>query len=180
MNGRIGMVVIAGSMAWFSSCGSDDESKDNSNRGAAGSSAPEAAVCPMERPMNGDSCKERGQVCEYDDGDCTCNTDSMGSFGEIAWDCPMNFMAQMCPMAEPEPGSACRTVFGECDYGDSKICDCADETDTWACWNPADCPASAPENMSACSTVGMECEYEDTMTDCDCTGQGWDCEMDPF
>ena len=180
MKGRIGMIVMAGSMAWLGSCGSDDESTKNANRGGAGSRAPETAMCPEERPMEGETCKERGQVCEYEQGDCTCNAASMGAFGEIAWDCPANFRAQMCPAQAPEPGSRCMTVFGECPYGSDKICDCADETNTWSCWNPADCPMMPPENMSACDPVGMECEYDETMMDCDCTTEGWDCETDPF
>jgi len=180
MKVRIGMIVVAGSMAWFSACGSDNEASENPNRGAGGSRAAEPAMCPVDRPMNGATCPERGLTCPFEGGDCTCETDSMGAFGAIAWDCPVNLRAQMCPMAEPEAGSACTTIFGECEYGDSKVCDCADETDTWACWNPADCPAAAPANMSSCEVVGMECEYEDTMTDCDCTPEGWDCEMDPF
>jgi hypothetical protein len=180
MKRRIGMIVLAGLVACLGSCGSEDESSEDANRGAGGSRAPEKETCPEERPMNGSSCDDRGQVCEYDQGDCTCNTASMAGFGQIAWDCPFQFMAQMCPPQEPQPGAACMSVFGECPYGDSKVCDCADETDMWSCWNPADCPTTPPENMSACDPVGMECEYDDTMMDCDCTAEGWDCEMDPF
>jgi hypothetical protein len=180
MKARIGMMVMVGSVLWLGSCGSDDESSDDANRGGGGSRAPEE-MCPAERPMDGDSCKERGAVCEYDDGNCTCNAASMGGFGEIAWDCPFQIpQGQMCPPQAPQPGSACMNVFGECPYGSDKICDCADDTDTWSCWNPADCPMTPPENMSACDPVGMECEYDDTMMECDCTSEGWDCDMDPF
>ena len=158
-------------------CGSDDEgSKSAPNKGAAGSSAERTPMCPANRPMDGETCSSRGLTCEFEMGDCTCNTNTMAAFGALLWDCPVDFRAQMCPATAPAPGGMCRTVFGECPYGADKICDCADDTDTWACWNPADCPAMPPESQSACDPVGMECEYDDLMMDCDCTSQGWDCD----
>ena len=177
MEWRKMMIVVGLSVAWFSGCGSEDKgSKPSANRGAAGSGVQRMPTCPADRPMPRSACEQRGLTCNFEQGDCTCQSDNMGAFGALVWNCPMNFRAQMCPATAPMAGASCQTVFGECPYGDSKICDCADDTDTWACWNPADCPAMPPENQSSCNPVGMECEYDDLMMDCDCTSQGWDCD----
>ncbi len=181
MKGRFGSVLlVAGSLACFHACGGDDESSAEPTRGSENNNKPVEPTCPDERPEGGAVCSNRGLMCEYDEGDCLCDTDSNGTFGATAWECGRNFSPMLCPEAEPEPGSMCMNVFMECDYSDTRRCSCSFQDDTWACWNPMDCPATPPANMSACDPVGMECEYEDTMTDCDCLPEGWDCEMDPF
>jgi hypothetical protein len=78
-----------------------------------------------------------------------------------------------CPTEEPANGTTCTAARGTCMFG-TRICDCIDDTSTWACWDPAECPAPAPAERAACSVVGMQCSYG-RGADCACTAEGWNC-----
>jgi hypothetical protein len=126
-----------------------------------------ATDCPATQPAERDACMLVGVECEYGQGpgggDCEC--------GEMGWDCG----GQFCPAAEPASASTCEPGPGVCMYG-ARICECNNDMDTWACWDPADCPATQPAEQAACDPVGMTCDYEaQGGNDCDCEATGWDC-----
>jgi hypothetical protein len=127
-----------------------------------------ATDCPAAQPAEQAACTLVGIECEYDGqgpggGDCECT--------EAGWDCG----GQFCPAAEPASASTCEPGRGECMYG-ARICECLNDADTWACWDPADCPATQPAEQATCDPIGMECDYEaQGGNDCDCTDTGWDC-----
>ena len=111
-----------------------------------------------------------------------------GTMMPLLWSCRtmggnQQQQGQMCPTAEPTNGSACTPGRGNCMFG-TRVCDCDNDTDAWACWDPADCPATRPAEQAACDVVGMACEYGgqggpgqggNNNDDCDCTATGWDC-----
>jgi hypothetical protein len=135
------------------------------------------AGCPASAPSDGDACTMADLMCDYGMTDCMCET---GNGGATEWNCSMGGgMMQMCPATEPANGGMCVTGRGDCEFG-TRICDCINDTDTWACWDPADCPANPPAEDSACPLVGMECPYgsgggQGGGDECDCETTGWDC-----
>ena len=128
-----------------------------------------ATDCPTTQPAEQSACPTVGIECELPgaqgqgNDDCECTA--------VGWDCG----GQFCPPAEPAAAAPCDNGDGTCMYG-TRICDCINQTDTWACWDPADCPATQPAEQAACDTVGMSCDYEPVGgNECDCTAEGWDC-----
>jgi hypothetical protein len=148
--------------------------------GAGGASPDNPAECPATAPADDDACTMDGLECAYGTTECDCQ----GSFQDpsmMSWDCSMmggGGEMQMCPATEPTNGGECTPGRGDCMFG-TRICDCIRDSNTWACWDPADCPATPPENESPCDVVGMECEYGGGGgpggDDCDCEESGWDC-----
>jgi hypothetical protein len=139
-----------------------------------------ATDCPATPPAQQDACELVGIDCEYDQGGQGGEGGQGNQFGQggndcectdTGWDCGVQF----CPAAEPASASTCEPGDGECMYG-ARICECLNDSDTWACWDPADCPTTEPAQQSACDPVGMECDYSATGgNDCDCEDTGWDC-----
>jgi hypothetical protein len=80
---------------------------------------------------------------------------------------------QMCPMTEAEATGTCTPSRGNCPFGE-RVCDCSNETMSWACWAPSDCPTTVPAEQSECSVVGMSCSPA-RGDNCSCTAQGWNC-----
>lgn len=126
-----------------------------------------ATDCPAMRPAERDACNVLGSQCRYGmgrtGGGCQCT--------DMGWDCGR----QYCPPAEPASATMCEPGPGTCMYS-TRICECGNDTNMWACWDPADCPASQPAEQSTCDPVGMTCDYgEQGGNDCDCEATGWDC-----
>ncbi len=87
-----------------------------------------ATDCPTMRPAEQAACPVVGIECELPEAaqvpgrndDCECTA--------MGWDCG----GQFCPPAEPASASACENGDGMCTYG-SRVCDCNNDSDTWAC-----------------------------------------------
>jgi len=165
----------------------------NTSTGSSGSGGTQAgapdpmnpAACPPAAPTNNGVCDMDGLECEYGTTDCSC--ESGGAAMMLNWDCETMGGNQggqiMCPASEPMNGGTCTPGRGDCMFG-TRMCDCDNDTNVWACWDPADCPATQPAEQAACTVVGMACEYEEAAgsgqggndsNDCDCTATGWDC-----
>jgi hypothetical protein len=163
----------------LNACGSDDSKSIDFGAGAdPAQPAPRGRPypCPESRPEHRAACSTRDLSCEYDDGTCTCTADVMGMFGALAWNCPADPAAKMCPTEQPEAESACTSLLGaaDCSYGRHVACICGGETQAWACWDPADCPKNQPQDASSCDLLGMACRYGSAS--CECLARGWQCE----
>jgi hypothetical protein len=156
--------------------------------GAAGSAANNApdptnsAACPATAPNDNDPCTMDALACGYGVTDCMCGGAMM-----LEWSCRTaggNQNQMMCPATEPTNGGTCTPGRGDCMFG-TRVCDCDNDTNAWACWDPADCPSTQPAEQAACDVVGMSCDYDQTTgapsqggrnnNGCDCTATGWDC-----
>jgi hypothetical protein len=94
----------------------------------------------------------------------------------LAWYCAsLEADDPVCPEAEPPPETQCTSLLNAatCTYGSNVACHCAQEAQTWACWNPADCPNRKPERDSTCASLGMTCGYGSDA--CECLSTGWRC-----
>ena len=131
--------------------------------------------CPNYEPTAGAQCSTNELSCGYGDGACVCLRDPSGNFGQLVWTCNFGAATQGCPDSEPHTGASCTTLFGapECEYT-ARLCHCASEAQTWACWNPSDCPRREPDEAAECQLIGMTCEYSDVR--CECFPDGWRCE----
>ena len=131
--------------------------------------------CPAQAPVEGVVCSGIDTQCNYAGMDCTCEAVGADDDVSAGWNCRR--AAQMCPAAVPANGSSCTPGRGDCTIG-ATTCACPEETQTWACWDPADCPATLPDERAPCDLVAMECEYQNAQgngDDCECTASGWDC-----
>jgi hypothetical protein len=161
----------------LAACGSNTKSIDFGAGADPAKPAPRGRPypCPETPPETNALCSTRDLSCEYDDGTCLCTANVMGMFGALAWNCPDDAAAKMCPPLQPEPNSTCTSLLGaaDCSYGRQVACNCGGETQTWVCWNPADCPSDRPDDESQCNPLGMACRYDGAT--CECFTPGWQC-----
>ncbi|HET6332911.1 MAG TPA: hypothetical protein VFG30_06835 [Polyangiales bacterium] len=132
--------------------------------------------CPPQTPPEPRSmCTTRDLSCEYPKGTCVCQQDPMGTFGSLAWNCPFDAPATMCPESRPATDTPCTSLLdaADCVYSQNVACHCSGETQGWACWDPHDCPKNEPKDDAACDPVGMSCGYDETT--CECFARGWQC-----
>jgi hypothetical protein len=185
---------LAVAFAILASCGSDGEKSSSDDDGGGATPPPPGAVadgggdagrgpnalaCPADPPNANSPCSLRGLECGYGARACSC--ESPAPADPTSWRCTTtqgNPMQTSCPAAEPMSGSACTDMRGSCRFG-ARICDCVEDTNTWACWNPGDCPPMVPAEQAACTVVGMSCEYRGAGggggDECECEATGWDC-----
>jgi hypothetical protein len=133
--------------------------------------------CPATAPADNSMCTVDMTRCTYGADTCSCN---MRGGNMLAWNCGATAMMQVCPATQPANATSCTPGYGNCPFSAALVCDCANDTQQWACWDPADCPATQPANDATCSLVGMACNYPAAQGQrrgarCQCTDTGWDC-----
>ena len=118
-------------------------------------SAPPAGTCPIDPPAPGSACAPRGANCEYGGADIWCR-DRLQCADNLTWqptrpECAAE-LADRCPAATPEIGSACdRQVW--CSYPGQTMCVCSSEPGRWACASAGvdpECPGQLPLHGSRC------------------------------
>lgn len=176
------LLLWAALAASLSACGGSDESIDFANGSDPTKPAPRNRPypCPPDTaPMPESMCTVPDLSCEYRQGTCKCGPDPMGTFGALAWSCTFSAPSETCPASQPEAGTACTSLLdaAACSYGLQVACHCSGETQTWACWDPADCSKGQPDDKAECDPVGMACPYPPSS--CECFSSGWSCTKAP-
>lgn len=174
-------LLCAALSASVSGCGSDDKSIDFGEGIDPAKPPPKNRPypCPPQTPTPAAVCTVPDLSCEYSKGVCKCDPDPMGTFGALAWSCTFSAPAETCPDAQPEAGAPCSSLLdaAACSYGRQLTCHCSGETQSWACWDPADCPRERPDDDDACEAIGMACRY--AAASCECFSHGWTCSNPP-
>lgn len=183
----VDIVIAQGGDAGRSSCcvssstggiGNSGVGTGTGGTGGTGTAVMNPPGCLALAPTDNGTCSMSGLDCTYGMTDCTCEA-GQGGGGMPQWNCSMGGQNTpiVCPPVQPMSGGSCVPGSGNCMFG-GLICDCINDTDTWARWDPADCPATQPAEQAACNPIGMECPYGgggQGGNTCDCTDTGWDC-----
>jgi hypothetical protein len=131
---------------------------------------PTQELCPPNPPMDGDSCPNWYQSCEYGDDpriDCRtlfrCLAAGPDPTVWVEWPpgyCP-SLDPNLCPL-EPDTSGLCSDPEALCIYPDGAQCGCVSmQWYEWHCVPPPEtgCPVVAPNFGQPCQLEGAHCEY---------------------